>query len=220
MKQLELNATPRTVIGKQVNALKREGLVPGILYGYGIDPIPLQFEAREAERVTYQAGSSTLVQVHVAGTPTPYTTIIRDLQRDPIKRNLRHLDLQVLNLAEKIRLPIQIVLVGESPAVKNFGGLLLHLLNEVDVECLPTALVPAIEVNLSDLKELGQAIFVRDLVLPPGLTVLTDAGEMVAQVTAAEAEEVIAEVTTEAAPEVELIRKKKEEEVEEEGKKK
>ncbi len=219
MKQLELNATPRTVIGKQVNALKREGLIPGILYGYGVNPIPVQFEAREAERVAHQAGSSTLVQVHVEGTPVPYTTIIRDLQRDPIKRNLRHLDLQVLNLAEKIRLPIQIILVGESPAVKNFGGLLLHLLDEVEVECLPTALVPAIEVNISGLKELGQAIFVRDLVLPPGLTVLTDADEMVAQVTAAEAEEVIAEVTTEAAAEVEVIRKKKEEEVEEEKKK-
>jgi len=219
MKQLELNATPRTVIGKQVNALKREGLVPGILYGYGIEPIPLQFEAREAERVVRQAGSSTLVQVHVEGTPTSYTTIIRDLQRDPIKRNLRHLDLQVLNLAEKIRLPIQIILNGESPAVKNFGGLLLHLLDEVEVECLPTALVPAIEVNISGLKELGQAIFVRDLVLPPGLTVLTDADEMVAQVTAAEAEEVLAEATTEAAAEVEVIRKKKEEEVEEEKKK-
>jgi len=219
MKQLELTATPRTVIGKQVNALKREGLVPGILYGYGIEPIPLQFEAREAERVVRQAGSSTLVQVHVEGTPTSYTTIIRDLQRDPIKRNLRHLDLQVLNLAEKIRLPIQIILNGESPAVKNFGGLLLHLLDEVEVECLPTALVPAIEVNISGLKELGQAIFVRDLVLPPGLTVLTDADEMVAQVTAAEAEEVLAEATTEAAAEVEVIRKKKEEEVEEEKKK-
>lgn len=219
MKQLELNATPRTVIGKQVNALKREGLVPGILYGYGVNPIPVQFEAREAERVVRQAGSSTLVQVHVEGTPTSYTTIIRDLQRDPIKRNLRHLDLQVLNLAEKIRLPIQIILNGESPAVKNFGGLLLHLLDEVEVECLPTALVPAIEVNISGLKELGQAIFVRDLVLPPGLTVLTDADEMVAQVTAAEAEEVLAEATTEAAAEVEVIRKKKEEEVEEEKKK-
>jgi large subunit ribosomal protein L25 len=160
-----------------------------------------------------------LVQVHVEGTPTSYTTIIRDLQRDPIKRNLRHLDLQVLNLAEKIRLPIQIILNGESPAVKNFGGLLLHLLDEVEVECLPTALVPAIEVNISGLKELGQAIFVRDLVLPPGLTVLTDADEMVAQVTAAEAEEVLAEATTEAAAEVEVIRKKKEEEVEEEKKK-
>lgn len=219
MKQLELNATPRTVIGKQVNALKREGLVPGILYGYGVNPIPVQFEAREAERVAHQAGSSTLVQVHVEGTSAPYTTIIRDLQRDPIKRNLRHLDLQVLNLAEKIRVPIQIILVGESPAVKNFGGLLLHLLDEVEVECLPTALVPAIEVNISGLKELGQAIFVRDLVLPPGLTVLTDADEMVAQVTAAEAEEVLAEATTEAAAEVEVIRKKKEEEVEEEKKK-
>lgn len=218
MKQLELNATPRTVTGKQVNALKRAGWVPGILYGHGIEPLPLQFEAREAERIVHQAGSSTLIQVHVAGIATPYTAIIRDRQRDPIKRNLRHLDLQALNLQEKVRLPIQVTLVGESPAVKNLGGLLLHLLDEVEVEGLPTALVPALEVNVSGLKEIGQAIFVRDLVLPPGLTVLNDPDEMVAQVTAT-TEEVITEALGEVSAEVEVIRKKKEEEVEEEKKK-
>ncbi|MGC9357310.1 MAG: 50S ribosomal protein L25, partial [Anaerolineae bacterium] len=168
MEELILQAKPRTVVGKKVKRLRSEGWVPGILYGSGVGSTPLQFDALEAERVVAQAGSSSLVKVDVEGEQTPYNAIVRDVQRHIIKRHVTHIDFQALSMTETVRLPIPVVLAGAAPAAEELGGVLIQQVNELDVECLPSALVPSIEVDISGLVEIGDAISVSDLDIPEG----------------------------------------------------
>lgn len=216
MQNLELNATRRTVIGKQVNALRREAQIPGVIYGSTTEPIALQFDAKELEYVVNQAGRSSIVEVKVAGSPTPYTAIFRDLQYEPIKRRIRHVDLQALSMTETVRLPLPITLVGKAP-VEEFGGMVLQLLNEIEIECLPKDLVHNLEVDISIFTEIGQAIHVKDLVAPTGITFMADPEELVVHATALTSQaSVDADLETPAAvaaaEPVEVIRKTKEEE--------
>lgn len=207
METLELRATPREIIGgTQVKALRREDIVPGIIYGHGIDPIAVQFDSREVEKAINEAGTSSTVQVYVEGTRDPYLAIFRDVQYHTIKRNVIHLDLQALDLKETVRVPVSVVLTGESAAVEDFGGVLLHILNELEIEALPTALVPSIEVDISVLTEIGQSITVGDIVPPPGVTILNAPHEFVAQVIYAEEER--EETAAAVQSEVEVIRRR------------
>lgn len=212
METLELRATPREIIGgTQVKALRREDVVPGIIYGHGIDPIAVQFDSREVEKAISQAGTSSTVQVYVEGIRDPYLAIFRDVQYHIIKRNVIHLDLQALDLKETVRVPVTVVLTGESPAVEDAGGVLLHILNELEIEALPMALVPSIEVDISVLTEIGQSIIVGDIVPPPGVTILNSAHETVAQVIYTE-EEKEAEAEVVEPGEVEIVSRRPAEE--------
>ncbi len=196
MEGLELKATPRDAIGKKVKRLRSEGIVPGIIYGHGIEPIPVQFDGREIERTINQAGSSTTVQVHVEGEKEEHLTIFRDVQYDPIKRNVIHLDLQALRADETVRVPLTVTMVGVSPMEEDPDAIVLQILNELEIEALPHALIPYIEVDISTLTEIGQSITVADLEPPEGIMILNDPHESIVQVSYAEEEviEVEAEV--------------------------
>ena len=190
MEALELRATPREIIGgKQVKALRREDIVPGIIYGHGIDPIAVQFDSREIEKAITQTGTSSTVQVYVEGIQDPYLAIFRDVQYHVIKRNVIHLDLQALDVKETVRVPVSVVLTGESPAVEELEGMLLQILNELEIEALPMDLVPSIEVDIAALTEIGQSITVGDIAPPPGVTILNAPHETVVQVIYTEEEE-------------------------------
>lgn len=218
MERIQLSAMPREVIGKQVKHLRDANLIPGVIYGHGFEPLPVQFAARDLELVLQRAGTSTLLNIEVAGTSQPYTVIVRDVQRHPLKRYVTHVDMQALNMAETVRVAIPVVLSGDSPAVRDLHGMLLHLITEVEVEGLPSALIPAIEVNVSGLTELGAALTVGALAIPEGLKILTPAEEIVVQVSMPEEEEeeeVKVAVEPAAPAEVEVVRKRKAEEVEE-----
>ncbi len=209
---IALQATPRTVIGKQVNALRRQGFVPGIIYGHNMDPIPVQFNAHDLARYVSKFGVSGTVQVAVEGTADPYLAIFRDVQYHRTRRAIRHLDLQALSLTELVRMPLPITLVGASPAVA-LGALLLQQLTELEVEALPGALVPSIEVDLSVLVEVGQSVQVKDLVPPEGIRFLTPPNDIIVQ-TARIAEEEEAVTAAPETTEVEVIRKRPEKEEE------
>jgi len=207
METLELRAMPREIIGgKQVKALRREAVVPGVIYGHGIAPIPVQFNSREVEKAISKAGTSSTVQVYVEGVRDPYLAIFRDVQYHTLKRNVIHLDLQALNLQEVVRVPVSVTLTGESPAVKDFGGVLLQILNELEIEALPTALVPEIAVDIAVLAQIGQSITVGDITPPAGVTILNAPNDIVVRVIYAEEEK--EEAAPSAAAEVEVIRKR------------
>lgn len=188
MDTLELHATPRTVTGKQVSALRREGITPGVIYGHGIDPISVQFNAHDLERSISKGGTSSTVQVHVEGVAEPYLAIFRDVQYHPIQHSVMHIDLQALNIKEKVRMPIPVTLVGTAPVVEE-GGVLLQLLNEVEIEALPMDLVSSIEVDVSVLTEIGTSILVSDIVPPKGIAILTSQDDLIAQTVRMEEEE-------------------------------
>ena len=215
MEMIELNAEPRSVTGKKVGALRRESIIPGIIYGSTTENIPVQFDAKELTQVMQKAGRSSMVSVKVAGTPTPYKAIFRDLQFNPIKRTLRHVDLQALSMTETVRLPLHITLIGEAP-ISEDGGVVFQLLNQIDIECLPDDLVHALEVDISGLTEIWQSICIKDITPPPGITFLVDPEETIVQAMAEASEPAVEEedhlVASPSADAVEVIRKTREEE--------
>jgi len=215
MEQILLNTTARTVIGKQVRALRRQGQAPLVMYGAHIDPVPLQADAKELARVVRQAGGSRLISVSTGG--RTHMALARAVQREPISGQILHVDLLAVLMTERITVEVPIVLEGKSPAVRRGEGILVTGINSVEVECLPGDLIDSIRVDLERLANVGDALYVSDLNVPAAVKVLADPEEMVARVTYLAAEEAVPveAPTAEVEPEV-IARGKIEEEGEEE----
>ncbi len=213
MEKLVIQATRRSVTGKKVGALRRDGKLPGILYGYQIDSTPILMELREASRVLAHASSSQLITINLDG--KEFATLVREKQRDFIKGTLLHVDFQVVSLTEKIRTSVGIELSGTSPAVKDFNGVIVQELDEVEVEALPQDLPDKFVVDISGLTKIGDAVFVRDLNVPSSIEILNEPDEVVVIVTGA-APEISEEEVSEEISEPEVIErgKKEEEEIE------
>jgi large subunit ribosomal protein L25 len=215
MEQIELKVQKRDVSGKKVKRLRREGIIPAVLYGRETESVALQVEERELNRVLTQAGEHRLIALKVGRSSQSQMALTRDVQWDAITSRPIHVDFYAVVMTEKITTEVPLVFVGEAPAADQAGAILLQNLDEVEIECLPGDLIEAIEVDLSELKEMDQAIYVKDLRVPPTLEILTDPEEIVAKVGWTAPEEV-EEVVPAAPAEVEVIAKGKKE-VEAEG---
>jgi large subunit ribosomal protein L25 len=217
MERVEITAELRTIIGKHVKELRRQGWVPGVIYGHGFEAQAVQFETRPLRRVLSQVSGSQLIGINVAEQDEPAMALVRGVQRNPLTGELLHVDFYRVRMTERLTAEIPLVLTGESPLITQKEGILLTGVSAIEVECLPGDLVDSIHVDISGLVKLDTSIHVRDLIVPAGIEVLTEADEMVARVVplAAEAEEDLAPVAEVA--EVEVIgRAVKEEVVEEE----
>lgn len=203
--QVELTAERRTVLGKQVNQLRRQGWVPAVMYGRGFDPVPLQFERRSLRHILSQTGGSQLVRINVAGQKQPEMALVRDVQRDVIRGTLLHVDFYRVMMTERLTTEVPLMTFGASLMVEQNEGILLYGISTIEVECLPGDLVDAIEVNLSDLTEVGQALCVRDLTVPAGIEILTNLDEVIAHVVMMRAEEEVIEEEVPEAEEIEVI---------------
>lgn len=213
MEEILLTAQPRTVIGKQVNAMRRARTIPAVLYGKHLaQPLALQVDEKTLQSVVAQAGHNRLIQLTVA-TGSPRLVLTREVQRNPISGRLVHVDLQEVSMTEKITTPVPLVLVGTSPAVTRGDGLLIHGIDTVQIRVLPGDLIPQIEVDVSGLESLNQSLFVKNLKVGDKIEVLTSGDEMVAKVVPVK-EEIITTEAPVAATEVEVIKKGK---IEEEG---
>jgi large subunit ribosomal protein L25 len=175
-----LEASTRSKVGKRVKQIRRLGQLPAILYGTGIEPQPIALDALETARVLSGITGSTLIDLNV-GDDT-HKVIIRDVQRDPISRQMVHVDFLKVAMDVAIRTEVPIELVGNAPAVKEQGGVLVAGLNEIEVEALPGDLPDRITVDLSVLAEIDDAITVEDLVIGQGVRVISDPGDMIAHV--------------------------------------
>jgi large subunit ribosomal protein L25 len=182
MEKVVVKAQPRQVIGKQVRALRREGLLPAVIYGHNIDPITISLNFHDASQQLPRVSSSQLVDVDVNG--KKHTVLVRERQRHPLTGAMLHVDFQAISLTEKLRVNVGLQFKGEPPAVKIYDGIVSTSLEELEVECLPGDLVNYLEVDLSVLEQIGSAIFVRDIPLPPRVQVLNDLDEMVVVITA------------------------------------
>ena len=196
-KQLELSAQPRTVQGKQVKQLRQEGWVPGVMYGHSFEPMSLQFEERKLGRLLAHVSGSQLISIQVADQKEPEMALLRDVQRDVIKGTILHVDFYRVRMTERLTAEIPLAIVGESPVLRQHEGILLQGVSTIEVECLPGDLVDEIAVDLSDLEEIGQGVYVRDLAIPSGIEVLTDPDEMIVRLVALAEEEVIEEILEE-----------------------
>jgi large subunit ribosomal protein L25 len=216
MEKVVLKATPRTLTGRHVRALRRSGQLPAVLYGHNVDPMIISLDGREAGRVLGRTSSSSLVTIELDG--KEYPSLVREKQQNHIKRTLIHVDFQVVSLTEKIRANVAITLSGNSPAVKDFNAMLINGLNELEVEAFPQDLPGSITVDIASLIKIGDGIHVRDIVLSDKVTVLDAPDEMIVLATAPAKEEVEEVVTPEVAAvegeggEPEVIEKGKKEE--------
>jgi large subunit ribosomal protein L25 len=219
MDEVVLKANHRTVLGKQVKAIRREGKLPAVIYGHHIDPISIVLDLRDASRSLTGLAPSALVTVDLDG--SPHKALIREKQRNKITGILLHVDFLEVSMTEKLRSQVYIEIVGLAPAIKDFSGVLVTGFDEVEVECLPQDLPERLVVDVSGLAKIGDGIYVRDLVVPEGVKILEEPDTMVALIAAQAAVEeevapVVEEVVTE---EPEMIEHgKKEEEEEEEAK--
>lgn len=213
MTDLTIKASKRNVLGKKTRFMRREGNTPAHLFGHGIKSLPLQCDTATVQRIISRAGMTRLIALEVEGDKQPRSVFIREIQREPCSGTLLHVDFYQVKRTEKIRVDVPIILTGEAPAMKEKGRTLTHSLTSLGVESLPDKLPPQIEVDLSPLAEVEDAIFVRDIVLDPDVTVTTDPDQMIVRVSearvveevvpAAEAaeEELAEKAEAEAAPE-------------------
>jgi len=174
MEQKELNLNLRTRTGKNAaRQCRAEGLIPGIVYGKGIDPVPVTLAPKElGEALAGDGGQNTLLKVKGAGELDGSMVIVADLLRGALRGDLQHVDLHKINLTEKVRVEVALNLVGTAKGVKD-GGLLDFAMHAVEVECLPTHIPEHIDVNVAELT-IGHSIHVSDLQLPAGVKVLED----------------------------------------------
>lgn len=160
--QHKANAEVRTVFGRKVKKLRTQGFIPATIYGHGFEPVSIQFVNKELNKIFEEVGESGLVELTV-GTQK-YPIIFRNPQYHPSIDSLDHIDCYKVNLKEKITATVPVELIGESSAVK-LGNVLVEVTGEVEVEALPTDLPEKIEVDISKLENVDDAITVADLIV-------------------------------------------------------
>jgi len=211
MEKVVIPATHRTVTGKKVGVLRREGKLPGVIYGHHVEPIAILMDSREATRTLATLTGSSLVTINVDG--KEYATLVREKQHDYLKNTLIHVDFLAVSLTEKIRAEVTIDLTGVAPAVKDYNAIIVHNLSALEVECLPQNLPQSFVVDLSSLAKIGDAVYVRDIPAPAKVEILTHADDIIVVATATKEEAEVEAVEGAAEPEV-IERGKKEDEVE------
>ena len=214
---ISLSAKKREVLGKKVEALREEGLIPAVLYGPGSDPIVLTVFKKEFDLAYKEAGESSLLSLVVGKDTTP--VLIRDVQRHPLSGNLIHIDFYQPRLDVKIKIMVPLNFQGEAPAVKDFEGTLLQNMHEVEVSALPQELPSEITVDVSVLKTLEDRVLVENLQVDSKVEMIAEKDWIVAQVVPVEnVEEELAKPVEDEAAAVEAVKmagEKKEEEGEE-----
>ncbi|HEY3317798.1 MAG TPA: 50S ribosomal protein L25 [Coriobacteriia bacterium] len=188
---IEIAAEPRDVVGKTAHSLAPSGKLPAVLYGAGVEAQAIALDRHDFERILAAHGDgSTLVHVSVAGGKS-VNAIIKEVQHDPVKGTVQHVDLWAVSMKQKISAVVPIRFTGDSAGVKA-GGVLTHNFTDIHIEALPGNLPEALEVDVSAL-EVGDSVHVGDLTPPDGVTITSPMDEIICSVTpptiAPEAEE-------------------------------
>ena len=217
--ELKLEAKTRALDRQSLKKLRAAGFVPAVVYGPQTDTLPLQVKKSEALKIYEQAGESSLIILDIDG-QDERQVIIKDISQSGVTSQLLHIDFFQVNMAEKLTTEVDLNFVGEAPAVKQLGGVVVKNFDAVEIECLPKDLVSHLDVDLSNLTELGSHITFADLKLPKGIS-LSNKHEMNEIVVAVEEPRAVAaeietteevsteEVPAETAPETEVNREEK-----------
>jgi large subunit ribosomal protein L25 len=201
MSETALVVESRANTGKgAVRKLRAAGRIPAILYGQGKESVPLTIDPRALEKVLKTGGANTLLDLTVEGRSDlgKPVALVKELQRHPIRGTILHADLYQVDLTKTVEVEVPIHLTGRAKGI-DFGGILEHSLREVALECLPRSIPAAIEVDVTNM-EIGDVVHVRDLVLPAGVSLLSDPDLGVVHVALPAAEETPAVAAAEAAP--------------------
>ncbi len=161
--RLQLSADKRTVTGRKVKKLRREGLLPANVFGKKVKSLSLQLDTKNFHKVYQEVGETGLVDLTIAGESAPRPILITAVQQHPVTGLPLHADFRQVDLTQKVIASVPIEIIGESPAVKDKAAVLITLLDEIEVEALPADLPEKFEVDISGLTEFDQAILVKDL---------------------------------------------------------
>lgn len=172
----------REVLGKKVKRLRRDGVLPGNIYGRGLDSLAVQLPAGRASAMLAEHGTNSLLRVQVDGEPDPRPVMVRAVKRDPVTSVIQHLDFYQVDLARRTTVSVPVHVVGEAPAVHTFEGVLLHGADTVPVQALPADVPAFLEVSVEGLVELEQQVTVADLEAPESVVILADREVMLARV--------------------------------------
>jgi large subunit ribosomal protein L25 len=178
---IEVKVEKREVTGKKVRFLRNKGVVPVHLFGHNVESLSLQGDAAVLQKVLSQAGRTRLIDLKVGKSQKNHNVMVREIQKDPIKGSLLHVDFYEVNMDEKIRVEVPIVLIGESPALKVRENMLNQNFSSLTIECLPGKMPDRIRVDISSIKEVDQAVHVKDIVLPD-VVIMNDPDLVIAKV--------------------------------------
>jgi large subunit ribosomal protein L25 len=192
MAEIELQAEPRTVLGKKVARLRRSGITPANIFGHNVASQAIQLSTVDLTHTLRAARGTHLVRLSLAGEQAPRMVLVRQISRKPTTDQLLHVDFYEVSMTEKTTVEIPIVLVGSAPIAESGDGLVIQQIQSLAVECLPGDIPDHIEVDLSPLVEMHSALHVSDLPLPAGVSTAwepTDVVVMVSRKVMAEEEE-------------------------------
>jgi large subunit ribosomal protein L25 len=178
---MQLKASTRQLLGKRSRRLYREGKLAAVVYGHNAQPTPLELDRLEFQKVFVKSGRTKLVDLVVDGGKTE-KVLVREIQTHPRKIGPIHVDFYQVNLQEKIQVEVPVHLVGESAAVKRGDADILQPLHAIRVECLPTDIPSAFEVDITPLEEIEAELRVSEVSVPKGVTVLDDPEELVVKI--------------------------------------
>lgn len=176
----QLKASIRKPLGKRSRRLVREGKLPAVVYGHNTDPTPILLDKLEFQKVFVKSGRTHLVDLAIDGRTEK--VIVREIQTHPRFIGPIHVDLYQVNLQEKIEVEVPVHLVGESAAVKRGDADVLQPIHAIRVECLPSDIPEAFEVDLVPLEEIEAELRVSELTAPKGVTILSDPEELVVKI--------------------------------------
>jgi len=205
MTTLELQAEPRTTVGRGLKTLRDRGYVPSVLYGHGISSQPLQIEERALRLLLARGGGHNIVSLSIAGTKETHMVLMREVQRHPTRPLVLHVDFYRVVMTEKLQTHVPLVIVGEAPAVVDSMGALVQNLDRLEVECLPGDLPSSFEVDISILERTDQNITVGDIASPQGVEILDGPETVIISLAVARAEEEEEEEVEVEAPEAEDV---------------
>ncbi|MEK9152820.1 MAG: 50S ribosomal protein L25, partial [Patescibacteria group bacterium] len=179
MEALQLDAKTRTVVGKQVRQLRAKGKLPAVVYGHGVASRSVEVEAAPFDKTYMKTGESSLLDLSIDAAK-PVKVLIQDVSRDPLTDAITHVDFREVLMTEKLTVEVLLRILGEAPAVKEIGGILVRAMDKVKVRCLPQHLVHEIDVDVSKLKAFDDHVLIKDLAVPEGVELLAKPDEIVA----------------------------------------
>jgi large subunit ribosomal protein L25 len=180
---MQLNAARRETIGKATRRLRHQGLLPAIVYGQNATPTSIQLNAHDFERVFVRAGRTQLIDLVVAD-GRPHKVLVKEVQWSPRRNTLVHVDFHQVSLREKLQVDVPIVVTGEAEPVSIGDADVLIVMHTLRVECLPSLIPEAIEVDISALTEVEAGVRVSELQLPEGVVSVADPDELVVKLAA------------------------------------
>ena len=178
-----LAAEPRDIVGKKVATLRRDGRLPAVVFGHGLDSTSVSIDTHDFEQLRRHTGPNALVDLSIDGKKSQ-PVLIYGVQVHPVTRRPLHVDLFIVKMTEELTVDVPLVATGTSRAVVDEGGTLLHSLESVRIKALPDHLPQSIEYSIDSLVDFDASVHVRDLAIPDDVTLLTDPDEVVAKVQA------------------------------------